>query len=117
MTNQGKFIFLFLMVTLVAALLVGFVRRTWFHQTFDTSELEVGSEAIAQMAEASIASMLFGENIISNFSLEKVNLNTASKSELISFPGIGLAERIITRRHEFGGFTEIYQLMNVKDIG
>ena len=119
MTSQEKFIFRFLLVVLVAGLVVGAVRKTWFTETFDTSAFEAESIAVAEIAEARRASLLSGENIISNISLEKVNLNTASKSELITLPGIGpaLAERIVAYRDEFGPFTEINELMNVKGIG
>ncbi len=99
--------------------MVGGIRKTWFTETFDTSAFEAESIAVAEIAEARRASLLSGENIISNISLEKVNLNTASKSELITLPGIGpaLAERIVAYRDEFGPFTEIDELMNVKGIG
>lgn len=49
----------------------------------------------------------------------KVNINTASQSELDSLPGIGpsLAERIIEYREENGKFKNIDELQNVKGIG
>jgi len=71
-------------------------KPTWFPEAFGTSTLEAESP-IMQIAEERRASFLSVENIISNISLEKVNLHTASKSELITLPGIApdLAERII----------------------
>ncbi len=49
----------------------------------------------------------------------KVNINTASESELVSLDGIGpsKAENIIEYRETHGGFSSIEEIMNVKGIG
>lgn len=48
-----------------------------------------------------------------------ININTASKDELILLPGIGetYAERIIKFREEIGKFKKKEDLMKVKGIG
>jgi len=48
-----------------------------------------------------------------------VNINTASKEELVALPGIGgaIAERIITYRYDHGPFRSVRELGRVKGIG
>lgn len=49
----------------------------------------------------------------------QININTATKEELMLLDGIGekMAERIIAYRTEYGLFTSLEQLKNVKGIG
>lgn len=62
-----------------------------------------------------------GNNIIINNEGEsqKVNINTASKEELMSLNGIGeaTADKIIAYREENGKFNSIEDIQNVKGIG
>jgi len=48
----------------------------------------------------------------------RVNINTASKADLVALPGIGevTAERIIVYREEVGPFTSVDGLLAVKGI-
>lgn len=50
---------------------------------------------------------------------DAINLNTASKEELMLLDGIGekMAERILTYRDEHGPFAKIEDIQNVKGIG
>lgn len=51
--------------------------------------------------------------------VERINLNTASRSELEGLPGIGptLAERIISYREKKGGYGSVEELKQVSGIG
>jgi len=48
-----------------------------------------------------------------------VNINTATKAELMKLPGIGeaLAERILVYREQNGAFKDVSELQKVKGIG
>jgi len=56
---------------------------------------------------------------LSYFKSEILNINTATKEELIDLPGIGeaTAEKIINYREQRKKFKKIEELMNVKGIG
>ena len=49
---------------------------------------------------------------------KSININTATKEELIAIPGIGdkISDKIIIYREEHGGFKRIEDIMNVKGI-
>lgn len=52
-------------------------------------------------------------------SQEKVNLNTATKEDLLRLNGVGpvMAERILAKREELGGFGSLDQLKEISGIG
>ena len=119
MTSQKKFISKFLLTILVVGLMVGYQRRAWFPETFDISESAEEADEVAKIAQERRTARLAGENIASIITIQKVNLNRALKSELITLPGIGpaLADRIIAYRYEFGTFKTIDDLRKVKGVG
>ena len=59
------------------------------------------------------------EKIQQNREEKKININTATEQELKSLKGIGpaTAKNIIRYREEYGGFSSIEEIKNVKRIG
>lgn len=59
------------------------------------------------------------KELVSERKSGKININTANSEELQSLKGIGpsTASSIIAYREEYGGFSSIEEIMNVKRIG
>ena len=59
------------------------------------------------------------KELVSEKKSGKININTATSEELQSLKGIGpsTASSIIAYREEYGGFSSIEEIMNVKRIG
>ncbi len=77
------------------------------------------SGVITIQSEKALKMKIEPSSASSHGSITPINLNTASKTDLIQLPGIGevLAERILEKRKELGGFTSVEQLLLVKGIG
>ena len=120
MTPQKKFISKFFLTILVVGLVVGYVRRTWFPETFDISESAEEADEVAKIAQERRIARLAGEKIASIITIQKVNLNRVLKSELIPLPGIGVRHwltGLLNTWDEFGTFKAIDDLRNMKGIG
>lgn len=78
---------------------------------------------IGRLSAISIAALvlilILAVSVTRGETVQKVNLNGATFSELNSLPGIGpiTAERILEFRLENGPFKRIEELMNVRGIG
>ena len=119
MAPQERFISKLLLTILVVGPMVGYLRWTWFSETFDISESAEEADEVANIAQDRRTARLAGENIASIITIQKVNLNRVLKSELITLPGIGpaLAGRVIAYRGGFGRIKTIDDSRNMKGIG
>ncbi len=124
LTKQEKLIIYFLTVAIVLGAVVGIYRNYFCIDDELIRVVETESEKFATLAEG-INDSAFSIKSTGSASQPKgvieklVNLNTASAEELTSLPKIGpvTAERIIRYREEFGNFSDVDELNNVKGIG
>ena len=81
------------------------------------SKAEIGVDGEKTNKEAGIEDS--PEKIQQNQKEKKININTATEQELESLKGIGpaTAKNIIRYREEYGGFSSIEEIKNVKRIG
>ena len=103
----------FLMGALILGVLIGYGRKTWFKDSITISEsVEIQRAGISSVLESR------GQSGTENIN-GPINLNTASKTELMSLPGIGpkTAENIMLFRQDHGDFQSIEDLTQVKRIG
>ena len=85
-----------------------------YSRSFYSGGLEMGNRITAE--EIGIAE---GEGTAAETLLDKIDINTASKEELMTLSGIGdgRAADIIKHREENGNFSRIEDIMQVSGIG
>ena len=124
-TKNEQKVFLFLSVVFLAGVSIKAYKAYFVNEPvprFDYSasdkEFEERSKHLASVSperrtdNAAVQSL--GQKI-----RKKINLNTATKNDLVSLPGIGegLAKEILLYRDERGSFTSVDELRKIKGIG
>ena len=104
-----KYLILPLALILLSLYLLGL--RVWQNHQWELSTLMIAEDSVVVGAEPQKAG--------SASSVQKLNINTATKEELMTLDGIGAAyaERILKKREMLGGFKTLEQLKEVKGIG
>lgn len=125
-TPKEKMIFRFLLVAIIVGLFTGLLRKKYFNPDFsqeivaEVEQFHSANEKINEMEKVNQQNFTtISDESSSNNSLKSININTASKSDLMTLPTIGpvTAERIIRYREDFGTFQVIDDLLKVKGIG
>jgi len=95
--KRERFIILFLVITLLAGMAAAYYKRS-------NSAIDVKIRAF--------------EDIGTDASVRKININEADESGLMSLPGVGqaLARRIAEYKAQEGRFSSIDDLMKIKGI-
>ncbi len=121
LTKSESVVFWFLIFAFVLGLAVKFVRgdviKDAKKQKFDYSVFDSEFEKRSAEIEKYISGS--GTTVEASNASFKININTATKEELMKLPGIGekTAESIIRHRQTYGKFERIEDIMNVKGIG
>ena len=117
-TSLEKKVIMFLSCFCVLGTVVGLVRNGEYFSNStefrkDENEFKLLADSVFNKVENISTDMLMTE------AHTIININLASKSELVSLPKIGpvTAERIIRYREEYGKFSTVNDLINVKGIG
>jgi len=124
-TSQERLVIRFLVVSMFIGLLIGIVRQKIILN--DNRIDAVGSSLLSLDLKKSDSrteklELDQKQGVLENpieLSAEIININTATKEELLTLPKIGpvTAERIIRFREDFGQFQSLEDILKVKGIG
>ena len=107
-----------LFLTVIISSIYWLMPRSDMTLTLETLEQQP-EVAITAVALAQTPATSFNKKPISSTTTPKVNINTASQSDLERLPRVGpkLAQRIMQYRAQLGEFTTVEQLQEVSGIG
>ena len=96
----------------------GFTKKADLNYTNQAQKLNDGEKIYIPSKEEVSKSEVLDKSTVSSSSADKININTADKSVLMTLSGIGesKAEAIIRYREEHGGFSSIEQLKEIEGI-
>jgi len=125
-TQKERFVFQFLIISVAIGLSVRTIQKTYFKPDF-SEQIE---NEIAEFKSLSIdidksklnytqENLSKSDDIKPKISVKSLDVNTASKNDLMTLPKIGpvTAEKIIQYRDDFGPFKSIEDLLKIKGIG
>lgn len=125
-TRQERLVFQFLIISVAIGLGVGTIRKTYLKPNFSEEIKNEINEFNSKSAEIELSKLQTDPEISSKtdnneveISVKSLDINTASKNDLMTLPKIGpvTAERIIRYRDDFGPFKSTNDLLNIKGIG
>ena len=122
MKKQGISILILVTCVFAAFTLGFFVGRNQNHSTVTISQNATTAPTPAAEAEETTGSQTKPTEspaVVPASTGNKININTATQTELMTLPGIGevIAQRIIDYRSEHGDFRTVEDLLNVSGIG
>jgi comEA protein len=114
--QESKAIIFLLMVLLIGS---GVTIYKKYHPDFAPELLIEDNHPARKKVFEPVRSTAISENVDFKKTDKKINLNTATLSELESLPGIGpeLGKRILDYREKKGNFSTIDELVNIRGIG
>ena len=125
-TQKERFLFQFLIISVTIGLSVGTIRKTFFKSDFSKQFEKEITEFKSVSADIEVSTLNESNQISSKSDdikpqilVKSLDINTASKNDLLTLPKIGpvTAERTIRYREDFGSFNTIKDLLNIKGFG
>lgn len=116
-TKNEQKVFLFLSLVLLAGVAVKAYKAYIVPPSVPSFDYSVSDSIFNARSRSLLNDSLTTDS--TNGIVKKINLNSATKTELMSLPGIGeaMAERIMLYRDEKGKFKTINEFRKIKGIG